>query len=70
MSEAGVMFDNSFLDNSFDLVEQWKNGSFLGIFSVHKKLKLALVELNLRLNFVGLMFCSTFFLNDTGQTKH
>ena len=33
--EAGVMFDNSFLDNYFDFVRQLKNGLFLGPVFVH-----------------------------------
>ncbi len=33
--EAGVMFDNSFFDNYFDLVQQLKNRPFLGPVFVH-----------------------------------
>jgi hypothetical protein len=33
--EAGVTFDNSFFDNSFVLVRQLKNRSFLGPVFVH-----------------------------------
>jgi hypothetical protein len=35
LSEAGVTFDNSFFDNSFDFLRQLKNGSFLGSVFVH-----------------------------------
>ncbi len=45
-SKAGATFDNSFFDNCFDLVQQLNNRLFLEPFSVHKKSKLALVELN------------------------
>ena len=34
-SEAGVTFDNSFFDNYFYLVRQFKNRSFLGTVFVH-----------------------------------
>ena len=34
--EAGATLDNSFFDNYFDIVQQLKNRSFLGSFSVHK----------------------------------
>jgi hypothetical protein len=39
-TEAGVTFDNSFFDNSFVLLRQFKNRSFLGTFTVHKKVKI------------------------------
>jgi hypothetical protein len=39
-----VTFDNFFFNNSFDLVRQWKNRSFLGIFSVHKKVKISISQ--------------------------
>ncbi len=34
-SEAGATFDNSFFDNYFDFLRQFKNGSFLGPVFVH-----------------------------------
>ena len=71
------MFDNVLFDNSFDLVRQCKNRSFLVLFFhflvtflVHKKSKFELIELNPKKDYVRLMFCSTFFLHCTGQTKH
>ncbi len=42
ITEAGVTFDNSFFDNYFDLVQQLKNGSFLG-----PVLYMSLVELRI-----------------------
>ncbi len=33
--EAGATFDNSFFDNYFDFLRQFKNGSFLGPVFVH-----------------------------------
>jgi hypothetical protein len=33
--EAGATFDNSFFDNYFDFLQQFKNGSFLGPVFVH-----------------------------------
>jgi hypothetical protein len=51
-----VTFDNSFFDNSFDLVRPLKNRSF---FKYIKKPKLELIELNEDNNYVQLMFCST-----------
>jgi hypothetical protein len=36
------MFDNSFFDNCFDLVQQLKNRSFLGPFSVYKKVEITI----------------------------
>ncbi len=33
--QAGATFDNSFFDNSFVLVQQLKNRSFLGSVFVH-----------------------------------
>ncbi len=41
------MFDNSYFDNSFGFVQQFKNGSFLVHVLVHKKSKLELIEHNL-----------------------
>jgi hypothetical protein len=41
-TEAGVTFDNSFFNNCFDLVQQLKNRSFLGPFSVHKKVEITI----------------------------
>ncbi len=38
--QAGVTFDNSFFDNSFVFLRQFKNMSFLGIFTVHKKVEI------------------------------
>ena len=35
MDEAGATFDNSFFDNYFDFLRQFKNGSFLGPVFVH-----------------------------------
>ena len=39
-SEAGATFDNSFFDNCFGFHRQFKNRSFLGIFTVHKKVEI------------------------------
>jgi len=39
-SEAGVTFDNYFFDNSFVFLRQFKNRSFLGISTVHKKVEI------------------------------
>ncbi len=38
--EAGATFDNSFFNNCFGFLRQFKNRSFLGIFTVHKKVKI------------------------------
>ncbi len=38
--EAGVTFDNSFFDNCFVFLRQCKDRSFLGSFTVHKKVKI------------------------------
>ncbi len=38
--EAGVTFDNSFFDNSFIFLRQFKNRSFLDTFTLHKKVKI------------------------------
>ena len=35
VSEAGATFDNSFFDNYFDFLRQFKNGSFLVPVFVH-----------------------------------
>ena len=35
MSEAGATFDNSFFDNSFGFLQQFKNRSFLDPVFVH-----------------------------------
>jgi hypothetical protein len=37
LGEAGATFDNSFFDNSFGFLQQCKDRSFLGTFTVHKK---------------------------------
>jgi hypothetical protein len=39
-TKAGVTFDNSFFDNSFVFLRQCKDRSFLGTFTVHKKVKI------------------------------
>jgi hypothetical protein len=39
-TEAGATFDNSFFDNYLDLVRQCKDRSFLGTFTVHKKVEI------------------------------
>jgi hypothetical protein len=36
------MFDNSFFDSCFDLVQQLKNRPFLGPFSEHKKVEISI----------------------------
>jgi hypothetical protein len=61
-----VLFDS-------DYVGQLKNRLFLGSFLiflgsllVHKKSKFQLVKHSLKNNYVRLMFCSTFFIHDTG----
>ncbi len=71
------MFDTVLFDNYLDLVQQCKNRSFfvlffhfLDTFLVHKKSKFELIELNPKNDYVRLKFCSTFFLHDTGRTKH
>jgi hypothetical protein len=38
-SEAGATFDNSFFDNCFGFLQQCKDRSFLGTFTVHKKVE-------------------------------
>ncbi len=38
--EAGVTFDNSFFDNCFVFLRQCKDRSFLGSFTVHKKVEI------------------------------
>ncbi len=38
-SEAGATFDNSFFDNCFGFLRQCKDRSFLGTFTVHKKVE-------------------------------
>jgi hypothetical protein len=52
VDEAGGTFNNSLFNNSFDFVLQLKNKSFLGTISVHKKLKLELIEHNYGHNYV------------------
>jgi hypothetical protein len=56
--EAGATLDNSFFDNYFDLVQQLKNRSFLGSFSVHK------VEISISLTKSGQKLCSINVLFD------
>jgi hypothetical protein len=54
------MFNNSYLDNSFGFVQQFKSGSFLVHVLVHKKSKLELIEHNLGTGYVRLIPISTF----------
>ncbi len=42
MPEAGVTFDNSFFDNCFVFLRQCKDRSFLGTFTVHKKVEITI----------------------------
>ncbi len=42
LTKAGVTFDNSFFGNCFDLVWQLKKRSFLGPFSLHKKVEISI----------------------------
>ncbi len=43
-NEAGATFDNSFFDNCFGFLRQFKNRSFLGIFTVHKKVEIRISQ--------------------------
>ncbi len=38
--EAGVTFDNSFFDNCFVFLRQCKDRSYLGTFTLHKKVEI------------------------------
>ncbi len=68
--DTGGMFDNVLFGNSFGFVRQFKNRSFLGSFTGHKKFKLELIELNPENNYVRLMFCSTSGMKERSRTKH
>jgi hypothetical protein len=46
------MFDNSYFNNSFGFVSQFKNGLFKLHVLVHKKLKLELIKHNLGPDYV------------------
>ncbi len=59
------MFNNSFFDNCFDLVLQLKNRSFLGPFSVHKK-----VEISISRTKSGQQLCSINVLFDFFPTLY
>jgi hypothetical protein len=54
------MFDNSYFDNSFSFVRQFKNGSFLVHVLIHKKSKLELIEHNQGTGYVQLIPILTF----------
>ncbi len=41
-TDTGGMFDNVLFDNSFGFVRQFKNRSFLGSFTVHKKVEIGI----------------------------
>jgi hypothetical protein len=61
LTKAGATFDNSFFDNCFDLVQQLKNRSFLGPFSVHKvKISISRTNSGQQLYSINVLF--DFFL--------
>jgi hypothetical protein len=61
------MFDNSFFDNCIDLVRQLKNRSFLGSFSVHKKVEIGISRTKLGQQLCSINVLFDFFLHDIGQ---
>ena len=65
MCEAGVTFDNSFFDNSFVLVGQLKNRSFLGPF-----LYMSLVEIRINGTKSGQQLCLINVLFDFFPTEY
>jgi hypothetical protein len=64
-TEAGATLDDSFFDNCFDLARQLKKRSFLGPFSVHKK-----VEISISRTKSGKQLCSINVLFDFFPTRY
>ncbi len=52
-NEAGATFDNSFFDNSFVFLRQFKNRSFLGSVFVHVTGRVFLVEVRINQSKTG-----------------
>ncbi len=72
-TEAGVTFDNSFFNNSFVFLRQCKDRSFLGTFTVHKKVEIRinqsktgqhLTSINVFFDFFPTLYWSKKTLNE------
>jgi hypothetical protein len=60
--EAGATFDNSFFDNSFGFLRQFKNRSFLDPVFVHAMSKSELIEVKCCPVYLRLILSLTFGL--------